>query len=127
MTRAELTEKILAAKRARRHVAILFIDLDRGLVVLQGVEIAADPIVDVARHVHEMSGAGHRITQAVRIWLRALGSVGGLDRMDVQMDRAGMIWIARQHALHLLPPCVRGRVREEGIQFRRRRRQADQI
>ena len=48
---------------AHRRVGVgqvFFIDLDRSLVVFQRVKIAADPIVDVARHVHEMAGTGDR-------------------------------------------------------------------
>ena len=87
---------------AHRRVGVgqvFFVDLDRRLVVGQRVEIAADPIVDVARHVHEVAGAGNRAAQSVGIGLGALGPVGRLDGMDVEVNGARMIRIAGQHAL----------------------------
>ena len=66
---------------------------------MQRVEIAADAIIDVARHVHEMAGTGDCTAQSVGVGLSTLGAVRGLDGMDVEVNCAGMIRIASQHAL----------------------------
>src|SRR5262245_5305279 len=60
---------------------------------------AADPIVDVARHVHEVAGTGDRTAQSVGIGFGALGPVRGLDGMDIEVNCTGMIRVAGQHTL----------------------------
>ncbi len=77
---------------------IFFVHPDRRLVVGQRVKIAPDPVVDVARHVHEVAGAGNGPPQPVRIGLGALGPVRRLHRVDVIVHRARMVRVARQHA-----------------------------
>ena len=59
-------ETIHAHRRIGRR-QIFFVHLGRRLVVGQRVEIAPDPVVDVARHVHEVAGAGNGPAQPVRI------------------------------------------------------------
>jgi hypothetical protein len=77
---------------------IFFIHPDRRLVVGQRVKIAPDPVVDVARHVHEVAGAGNGPPQPVRIGLGALRPVRRLHRVDVIVHRARMARVAGQHA-----------------------------
>ena len=85
-----------------RHLVrsqVCFIHRHSGLVVAERVEITADAVIDVARHVHEVARAGNGATQTVGVRLRALRPVGGLDSMDVIVNGAGMIGIPGKHAL----------------------------
>jgi hypothetical protein len=77
---------------------IFFVYPDRRLVIGQRVKIAPDPVVDVARHMHEVAGAGNGTPQPVGIGLGALRPVRRLHRVDVIVDRARMVRVARQHA-----------------------------
>ena len=93
-----IAEPIHAHRRACRGEIVL-VYRDRRLVVGERVEITAHAIIDVARHVHEMAGAGNGAAQPIGVGLGALRIVGSFHRVDVIVDRAGMIRSARQHAL----------------------------
>ena len=81
----------------RRQIS--FIDRHRGLVVRKRVEIPADPIVDVARHVHEVACAGEGAAQPVGMGLGAFRPVRRLHGVNVVVNRAGMVRILGEHAL----------------------------
>ena len=69
----------------------------RGLDVrVQALAPAADPVPDVARHVHDVAGARHQRRQPLRVRRRPLGPVRRLDRVDVEVDRAGVVGLRHQ-------------------------------
>ncbi|TIL81179.1 MAG: hypothetical protein E5Y81_03930 [Mesorhizobium sp.] len=68
-------------------------------VDFQAVDPPADLVIDVRWHVHDVSGAGHEGGKPVGMGFGPLRRRGRLDGMDIEMDRAGMIRIARQHPL----------------------------
>ena len=108
-----VAEAIHAHRRIGRRQVFL-VHLGRRLVVGQRVEIAADPVVDVARHVHEVAGAGNGAAQPVGIGLGALRPVRRLHRVDVIVDRARMVRVARQHAFERRHDGAALRVRARG-------------
>jgi hypothetical protein len=69
---------------------------DRAHVGIGSVLVAADPIPGVRGHVDEMARVGRQRGQSVGIGLGARGLVGYLGRVDVEMDRGGVVGIARQ-------------------------------
>ena len=60
---------------------------------------AADLVVDVAGHVHEMACARHQRGQTIGIRFGTLRSVGSLPQMNVEMDGAGVIRVGLESAL----------------------------
>ena len=79
-----------------------FVGLLRRLVGVERIEVAADAVVDVARHVNDVAGARHQRREPVGIGLRPLGPVRRLDEMDVEVDGADMGGAAREHRLEPL-------------------------
>ena len=76
--------------------------------------VAPDAQIDVRRHVHDVTGAGHQPRQPLRAWQRPLGAGGGLDRVDVEVAAAGMVRLAREQPLErrdelLAYPAAAGR------------------
>ena len=78
---------------------VFFVHRGRDFIVQQRIEIAADPIIDMARHVDEVPRVRNGPAQPIRIGLGTLWPIRRLDRMDVEMNGANMVWIVRQHAL----------------------------
>ena len=74
-----------------RGVEVVFVRLRRLLVPHDTVIVAADAVVDVGRHVHEMAGARQHRAEGVGVFFGAAGIVAGLDGMDVEMDCARMV------------------------------------
>ena len=68
---------------------------------LDHVLVAADALVDVRRHVDDVAGAGHERQQAIGLGFGALRRVGRLPQVDPEMERAGMVLVAREHPLEL--------------------------
>ena len=68
-------------------------------VHLDRVGVAADPVVDVRRHVHEMPRRRHRAGQPVGRVLSPPRVRRCLHRMDVEMQRGGMVGRERQRAV----------------------------
>ena len=66
-------------------VDIDFIDRDRRLVGRERVAVAADAVVDVARHVDDVTGAGHQRGEPVSRRLGPFGPIRRLDRVDVEV------------------------------------------
>ena len=93
-----IAEAIDAHRRAG-VLEVALVNRRRLLVVGERVEVAAEPVVDVARHVHEMAGARHLSAQAVGIGLGTLRPVGRLHRMDVEVDGAGVVGVLGQDPL----------------------------
>ena len=75
------------------------VNLRRRLVGVERVHIAADPEVDVARHVHDVAGARHQRGKPVGIGLAALRTIRRLDEMDVKVHRPRVVWLLRQYRL----------------------------
>ena len=91
-----VAERVHARSRlADREIAV--VRDDRLLVGDHGVVPAADPRVDVRGHVHEVAGARQQLAQRVR-GRDALGRVRrGFDRVHVEVQRTGVLGIARDH------------------------------
>ena len=60
----------------------------------RGRVVVSHAFINVRRHVHEVSGHRHQLRQVRRVSERALGMRRGFDRVDIVMNRAGMIPIA---------------------------------
>ena len=65
----------------------------------QRVAVEADAVVDVRRHVHDVARRRHQRGEAARVRQRALGPHRGFHRVDVEVDRAGVRRVAREHRL----------------------------
>ena len=59
-------------------------------------------MVDVARHMDDVTGARHEAGETVGMGLGALGTIRCFDEMDVEMDRAGVIRLRRQDSFEEL-------------------------
>src|SRR4051794_27832401 len=53
----------------------------------------------MAGHVDEVPRVRNGPAQPIRIWLGTLWPIRRLDRVDVEMNGANMVWIVRQYAL----------------------------
>ena len=84
---------IIALGLARGDVG--FIDQGGHFVDTSRVGIAADPVIDVTGHMHDMAGLGHQDQQAVSGGLAALRRCGSLHGVDVEMQCAGVIGLSR--------------------------------
>ena len=84
---------------ARHRVAgeVRLVGLDGVDVGHRRVVVAAGPQIDVARHVHEVAGARHERRELVGVLLGAARVGRRFDGVDVQMNRAGMVVLAREH------------------------------
>ena len=83
----------------RRGLEVLLVDGHCALVDLQRFPVLADAVVDVGRHVHDMTRTGHQRSQPSRVRQRALGLRRRLDRVNVEVYRSRVIWIACEHLL----------------------------
>ena len=82
------------------HLILLdvgMVDVGGDLVPVGRRAIVADQHVDVRRHVDEMAGGGSDRIELLCRGKRPFGMRRRLDGMDVEMVRARMVWIARQH------------------------------
>ncbi len=94
-----VTERIDALCVAAAGGEVGVIGLDRPLVRDHRVVPAADARVDVRRHVHEVSRTRDQLAQPVGRRDAALRIRRGLDRVHVQVQRAGVVGILRDHRL----------------------------
>ncbi len=80
--------RVDARRLLRRDVGL--VDLDGARVRVGGVRVAADPHVDVRRHVHDVAGRRHGGRDRVGSAERPLGMRRRLDGVDVVVVRARM-------------------------------------
>ena len=93
-------EVALRIEQARAALAELrFVRRGGAEIGVEALAPAADAVPDVARHVHEVAGAGHQALEPGRVRRGALGSVRRLDGVDVEMDRAGVIGIGGERTV----------------------------
>ena len=93
----DVAQRVDALHVAAAYRQVGVVGLDRALVGQHRVLPAPDPGVDVRGHVHQVAGSGHQSTQAVGRLDAALRVGRGLDRMHVQVQRTGMVGVARHH------------------------------
>ena len=86
-----VAERVEALHVAAAHREVGVVRLDRLLVGDDRVVPAADARVDVRGHVHEMPRARDQLAQSVGSRDTALRVLGRLDRVHVQVQRAGVI------------------------------------
>ena len=68
-------------------------------IALRRLRVLAGADIDVRRHVHQVSRAGHQRLEPAGLRHRALGRLRRFDRVNVVVIRARMIRIALHHAL----------------------------
>ena len=68
----------------------------------QRIGVAADAVVDVARHMHDVAGPRHQRGELVGIGFGALRAVGGLHQVDVEVDRRSMVGSLASNAFQAL-------------------------
>ena len=95
----DVAQRVDALHVAAAYRQVGVVGLDRALVGQHRVLPAPDPGVDVRGHVHQVAGTGHQLAQAVGGLDAALRVGRGLDRMHVQVQRTGMVGVARHHRL----------------------------
>ena len=85
--------------RSRAALDVRLIRKRRFLVRLQRGFIIARANVNVRWHVHDVSGGRRELRQAICSRQRALRRIGGLDGMNVIVNRAKMVRLAANHGL----------------------------
>ena len=83
--------RALVERIGRRALEVLLVDRHRALVGVERAAVLADAVVDVRRHVDDVPRARHQRAEALGGRERAFGRRRRLDRVDVEVDRAGMV------------------------------------
>ena len=94
---------------ARHRIAgeVRLVGLDGVDVGHRRVVVSTGPQIDVSRHVHDVAGARHERRQLVGVLLGAARVGRRFDGVNVQMNRAGMVVLAREHRLERRDHLVR--------------------
>ena len=94
---AVVAGRVVALRPTRGDVVL--IHLGGVFVDAGGVGVAADAIVDVAGHVHDVPGLGHQLHQNIGCVLGTFRRRGGLNRVNIEVQRAGMFRRPLDHRL----------------------------